>query len=87
MSVMVKSIGEYEGESIPCCQTSGSLTTEQKTIHGSSQTDGWRCLEAEGAEDMLYDTATVTTFPGLEDASEMLQIVYDVDIQQLIDIH
>lgn len=87
MSVMVKSIGEYEDESIPCCQTAGSLTTEQKTIHGSSQTDGWHCLEAEGAEDMLYDTGTVTTFPGLEDGFEMLQVVYDVDIQQLTDIH
>lgn len=36
---------------------------------------------------MLYDTATVTTFLGLEDSLEMLQVVYDVDIQELIDIH
>ena len=72
MSAMGKSIGEYEDESIPCCQTAGSLTTEQKTIHGSNQTDGWRCLEGEGAEDMLYYAGTVTTFPGLEDDLEML---------------
>lgn len=50
MSVMVKSIGEYEDESIPCCQTARSLTTERQTIHGSSQTDGWRCLKGEEAE-------------------------------------
>lgn len=87
MSVIVKSIGVYEDESIPCCSTAGSLTTKQKTIHGSSQTDGWCCLVGEGAEDMLYDTDTVTTFPGLEDGLEMLQVVYDVVIQQLIDIH
>lgn len=86
MSMIVKSIGEYEDESIPCCQTAGSLTTEQKTIHGSSQTDGLHCLEEEGAEDMLYDTGTVTTFPDLEDSFEMLQVVYDVGTQQLINI-
>lgn len=87
MSVMVKSIGEYEDESIPCCQTAGSLTTAQKTIHVSSQTDGWRCQEREGARYVLYDTGTVTTLPGLEDGLEMQQVVYDVDIQQTIDIH
>lgn len=36
---------------------------------------------------MLYDTATVTTSPGLEGDLEMFQVVYYVDIQQLIDIH
>lgn len=76
MSVMVKSIGEYEDESIPCCPTAGSLTTEHKTIRGSGRSDGWRCLEGEGAEDILYDTATVTTFPGLEDGLEML--IYNI---------
>lgn len=75
MSVMVKSIGEYEDESIPCCQTAGSLTTEQKTIHGSGRADGWQCLQGERAEDMLYDTATVNTFPGLEDGLEKLFMV------------
>lgn len=50
MSVMVKSMGEDKDESIPCCPTAGSLTTEQKTIHASSQTDRWCCLEGEGAE-------------------------------------
>lgn len=47
VSLMVKSIGEYEDESIPCCQILGSLTMEEKTIHASSQTDGWLCLEWE----------------------------------------
>lgn len=87
MSVMVKSMGEDKDESIPCCPTAGSLTTEQKTIHASSQTDRWCCLEGEGAEDMLYDPATVTTLSGLEGDLEMFQVVYDVDIQQLIDTH
>lgn len=32
----------------------------------------WREREGEGAEDMLYDTCTVTTCPGLEDDLEML---------------
>lgn len=75
MSVMVKSTGEYEDESIPCCQTAGSLGTEQKTIHGSSPTDGCRCLAGESERergDELYDTCTVTTCPGLEDDSEVL---------------
>lgn len=36
---------------------------------------------------MLYDTATVTTLPGLEGDLEMFQVVYYVDIQQLIDTH
>ncbi len=40
----------------------------------------------EEAEETLYDTATVTTLPGLEDSLEMLQVVY-ADIQQLTDIH
>lgn len=35
---------------------------------------------------MLYDTGTVTTFPGLENGPEMVNVVYGVDIQQLIDI-
>ncbi|KAF0033295.1 hypothetical protein F2P81_015585 [Scophthalmus maximus] len=64
MSVMVKSTGEYEDESIPCCQTAGSLGTEQKTIHGSSPTDGCRCLAGESERergDELYDTCTVDT--------------------------
>lgn len=32
------------------------------------------------------DSSTVTTFPDLEDDLEILQVVYDVDIQQLTDI-
>lgn len=72
MSVMVKSIGEDEDESIPCCPTAGSLNAKRKTIHASRQTDGWRRLEREGAKDMLYGAATVTTLPGLEDDLVML---------------
>lgn len=67
MAVMVKSIGEYEDESIPCRRPAGSLSTERKTIHGSSRSDRWCYLE--GTEDMLYDTATVTTFPALKTSS------------------
>lgn len=72
MSAMVKSIGEDEDESMPCRLTAGSLTTRWKTIHASRQTDIWCCLGRKGSADMLYDTVTVSTLPGLEDVSGSL---------------
>lgn len=41
--------------------------------------------ERGGTKDMLYDTCTVTTYPGLEDDLEMLpaRVVYHV----LTDVH
>lgn len=35
---------------------------------------------------MLYDTAIVTTLPGLDGDLEMFLLVYDVDTQQLMDV-
>lgn len=81
MRAVVKSIGGYQDESIPCCRTAGSLTTKKKTICGSSRPDGWCCLQGEGAEDMLYDTRTVTTFADLEDTFELLQVLYNVGMK------
>lgn len=72
MSAMVKSIGEDEDESMPCRPTAGSLTTRRKTIHASRQTDIWCCLGWKASADMLYDTVTVSTLPGLEDVSSSL---------------
>lgn len=68
---------------LPDC---GSLTMEQKN-NSWIKPNWWMAFPGKrGTKIMLHDTNTVTTFPGLEDGFEMLQIVYHVDAQWLTDI-
>lgn len=81
MSGMVKSIGEDEDESIPVARLRPHYPpSREQVMHQTELSDGVVC-----GGGVLYDTAIVTTLPGLDGDLEMFLLVYDVDIQQLMD--